>query len=172
VSAKEPAPPFVLTGSALGSGCYSLVINLASAKTLQIGKLGTAVFPKGVYVYTGSAMISLAARLQRHCRSNKKLHWHIDYLLASRGARIDTILVYPPARHQECRQNQRIGAQPGAGVILKNFGASDCKTGCSSHLFYFAKLSARLRSGLPGSGFCLRARAKKNAEAATAKPRA
>jgi Uri superfamily endonuclease len=172
VSAKGRATPFALTGSALGHGCYSLVINLAGTKTLQIGKLGTAVFPKGVYVYTGSAMSSLAARLQRHCRSSKKLHWHIDYLLASRGARIDTILIYPSARHQECRQNQRIGAQPGAEVILKNFGASDCKSSCSSHLFYFAKLSARLRSGLPGSGLCLRAGAKKNTEAITAKPRA
>jgi Uri superfamily endonuclease len=172
VSANKPATPFALTGNALGSGCYSLVIKLERAKTLKVGKLGAAVFPKGIYVYTGSAMNSLAARLQRHCRNIKKLHWHIDYLLASREARIEMILIYPPSPGQECGQNQRIGAQPGAGVILKNFGSSDCNHGCSSHLFHFARLSARLRSGLAGSGICLRAGVQKNTEAITAKTKA
>jgi len=67
------------------------------------------------------------------------MHWHIDYLLTLPEARVQKIILYPAAPGQECRQNKRIAAQPGAAVILKNFGASDCKSGCGSHLLYFPR---------------------------------
>src|SRR5262245_60583717 len=120
-------------------GCYSLIIRLKRNKTVRVGKLGEAVFPAGTYVYTGSAMNGLGARLRRHCARTKKIHWHIDHLLALPDARIRKIILYPAAPGQECRQNQWIAACAGAAVILKNFGASDCKSGCGSHLLYFAK---------------------------------
>ena len=120
-------------------GCYSLIIDLKRKKTIRVGKLGAAVFPSGTYVYTGSAMKGLGARLKRHCRRKKKIHWHIDYLLTLPEARIKNIILYPAALGQECRQNQRIAARAGATVILKGFGASDCKSGCGSHLFFFAE---------------------------------
>ena len=118
-------------------GCYSLVIALARRKTIRVGRLGVAAFPKGTYVYTGSAMNGLGARLERHLSRKKKLHWHIDYLLNQRDARIKKIILYCPAPNQECRQNQRIAGLSGATVILRNFGASDCQAGCGSHLFFF-----------------------------------
>ncbi len=121
------------------SGCYSLIIEVKCNKTIRVGKLGEAVFYAGTYVYTGSAMNGLGARLRRHCSRKKKIHWHIDYLLTLPEARIKKIILYPAAPGQECRQNQLIAARPGAAVILKNFGASDCKSGCLSHLFFFAK---------------------------------
>ena len=120
------------------SGCYSLIITLTRRKNIRVGKLGAAQFPAGTYIYTGSAMKGLAARLKRHCRREKKLHWHIDYLLALREARVKEIIIYPPAPGQECRQNQKIAARAGAAVILRRFGASDCQSGCESHLFFFA----------------------------------
>lgn len=120
-------------------GCYSLIIDLKRRKTIRVGRLGEAVFPAGIYVYTGSAMKGLRARLKRHCRRTKKIHWHIDYLLTLPSARVRQIILYPAAPGQECRQNKRIAAKPGAAVILKNFGASDCKSGCASHLFFFAR---------------------------------
>ena len=120
-------------------GCYSLIIELKRRKTIRVGSLGEAVFPAGIYVYTGSAMRGLRARLKRHCSRTKKIHWHIDYLLKLPEARIKKIIIYPSAPRQECRQNKRIAATPGAAVILKNFGASDCKSGCGSHLFFFTK---------------------------------
>ena len=120
-------------------GCYSLIIDLNRKKTIQVGKLGEAIFPAGTYVYTGSAMRGLGARLKRHCSRKKKLHWHIDYLLTLQEARVRQIILYPAAPGQECRQNKRIAACAGAVVILHNFGASDCKSGCPSHLLYFAK---------------------------------
>jgi Uri superfamily endonuclease len=118
-------------------GCYSLIIDLKRKKTICVGKLGEAVFPAGTYVYTGSAMQGLGGRLRRHCTRIKKMHWHIDHLLTLPDARIEKIILYPAAPGQECLQNKRIAAR--AAVILKNFGASDCKSGCTSHLLYFAK---------------------------------
>ena len=120
-------------------GCYSLIIDLKRKKTIRIGKLGESVFPAGTYVYTGSAMKGLGARLRRHCNRKRKIHWHIDHLLTAPDARLKKIILYPAALGQECRQNKRIAARAGAAVILKNFGASDCKSGCTSHLFFFAK---------------------------------
>jgi Uri superfamily endonuclease len=117
-------------------GCYSLIISLKRKKTVRVGKLGLAPFPKGTYVYTGSAMGGMAARLKRHLTRKKRIHWHIDHLLKAAEASVDRVIVYPPAANQECRQNQRIAALPGATVVLKRFGASDCKSGCASHLFF------------------------------------
>jgi Uri superfamily endonuclease len=124
-------------------GCYSLIIDLKRKKTIRVGKLGEAVFPAGTYVYTGSAMKGLRTRLKRHCAKIKKIHWHIDHMLTLPDARIRQIILYPAAPGQECRQNKRIATRPGAAVILRNFGASDCKAGCISHLLYFAKIARR-----------------------------
>lgn len=121
------------------SGCYSLIISLKRQKKIRVGKLGVAQFPAGTYVYTGSAMKGLVARLRRHCRREKKIHWHIDHLLTLPEARVKRIVVYPAAPGQECRQNRRIAARVGATVILRRFGASDCASRCASHLFFFAK---------------------------------
>ena len=89
--------------------------------------MGRFEFPAGDYVYTGSALRNLEARIRRHQSSVKKMHWHIDYLLAAPGVRVREVL-----RHGECecQINQRVvGAIPVPG-----FGASDCKAGCVSHL--------------------------------------
>ena len=133
-------------------GCYSLVIRIGRANTLRVGMLGPAFFAKGIYVYTGSAMNGVAARLRHHLSDKKSLRWHIDHLLALPEARIQRLIVYPPGRNQECRQNRRIGAHPEAVVPLKKFGASDCKSGCTAHLFYFSRLSTALLQCLSGPG--------------------
>ncbi|HSE85187.1 MAG TPA: DUF123 domain-containing protein [Candidatus Binatia bacterium] len=59
-------------------GCYSLVIELKQRKRIQVGKLGKAKFQPGIYVYTGSAMGGLRARLLRHLSDTKTMRWHID----------------------------------------------------------------------------------------------
>jgi Uri superfamily endonuclease len=78
-------------------GCYSLIIALKREITIRVGKLGTAVFPSGTYVYTGSAMKGLGARLKRHRAKTKKSHWHIDYLLTLPEARVRQVILYPAA---------------------------------------------------------------------------
>jgi len=149
VSRRKLGNLFLNVNLASRPGCYSLIISLMRTKALRVGKLGVALFPKGTYVYTGSAMGGLAARLKRHLTRKKKIRWHIDHLLKFPEARVDKVIVYPPAPNQECRQNQRIAALFGAAVALKRFGATDCKSGCESHLYFFAKgPQSKLTAGL------------------------
>ncbi len=65
-------------------GTYALELALPRATRIQIGKLDAFDFPRGYYVYVGSARGAdgLYARVARHQRANKKLRWHIDYLRA------------------------------------------------------------------------------------------
>lgn len=106
---------------------YQLFFTLPAAARITVGKLGSFDFPAGRYVYTGSAKRNIEARLRRHCSREKKLRWHIDYLLARAGK--PETRVYAES---ECRLNQAT-----AGIILvPRFGASDCTRGCGSHLKY------------------------------------
>jgi Uri superfamily endonuclease len=105
------------------------VIELVRARPVRVGALGTFVFPAGRYVYTGSALRNLEARIARHLSRDKRLRWHIDYLLAAPGARVVRVR---RAAEGECELN---GATRGA-VIVAGFGAGDCRSGCGSHLKY------------------------------------
>ncbi|MEK7822041.1 MAG: DUF123 domain-containing protein, partial [Planctomycetota bacterium] len=60
-------------------------------------------------------------------------HWHIDYLLPH--AKILSIQVFKAPKEWECRLSKRLARLEGAGIIMKGFGASDCR--CPSHLYYF-----------------------------------
>ncbi len=145
-------PPFV------DRGVYQLHIYLPRATTIEVGRWGTFRFPAGWYVYTGSAMGGLEARVRRHLRREKKLKWHVDYLLQHAEVhRVVTILVCSQARNAvecrtnatslrcvahyeprlECAWNERTLTQPGAKVIVERFGSSDCR--CASHLIYFGR---------------------------------
>jgi Uri superfamily endonuclease len=114
-------------------GIYKLVIKLAQDKEIKIGKLGTFVFPKGFYVYTGSAQNGFEKRINRHLSSNKKFHWHIDYLLSQ--AKVIKVLRYVGSRKDECKLNQVTSQSANAIPIVKKFGSSDCN--CVTHLYYF-----------------------------------
>ena len=113
---------------------YQLVIEIRRPVRCRIGQLGTFSFPAGRYIYTGSAMRGLEARISRHVGSRKSLRWHVDYLLAAPGARVTSIL---RSCRSECRLNQ---ASPGT-IAVSGFGASDCKAGCGAHLKYLGKAS-------------------------------
>lgn len=112
---------------------YQLRIEVEQALRIEVGRLGEFSFPAGCYVYTGSARRNLEARIARHLRQEKKLRWHIDWLLTSRGVRV--VGVSRSAR-DECALNQ---AARGA-ILVPGFGASDCRAGCGSHLRYLGAL--------------------------------
>jgi Uri superfamily endonuclease len=126
-------------------GCYSLVIELKQRKKIQVGKLGNAEFQPGIYVYTGSAMGGLRARLLRHLSDTKKMRWHIDYFLNDEQASVKKIFLFPAAPGQECRQNQKIASIHGALCALRKFGASDCNSRCRSHLIFFPRGAMEVR---------------------------
>lgn len=112
-------------------GCYCLIIKLNKKSTIKIGKkLGKIEFKKGYYVYVGSAMNSLESRIKRHLSDEKKLHWHVDYLL--KKSEITDVIYTESERKIECDLSQSI-SEKSKGV--KDFGCSDCK--CESHLYYF-----------------------------------
>ena len=110
-------------------------LSLQEGQRLTVGKLGGASFPKGFYVYVGSAQKNLSQRIERHLRKEKSLHWHIDYLLPH--AKILSIQIFKASKEWECRLSRRLAGLEGAGIIMKGFGASDCK--CPSHLYYFPR---------------------------------
>lgn len=106
---------------------YQLHIHIPQPLTLRVGALGECDFPAGDYVYTGSAKRNFEARIARHLRREKKLRWHIDYLLTAPGVTVTAVL---RSEEDECALNQATpGPMPCAG-----FGASDCRRGCGSHL--------------------------------------
>lgn len=106
---------------------YQLLIEVAEPVRIGVGRLGTFDFPAGLYVYTGSALRNFEARVRRHLSPTKKMHWHIDYLLAAPGVRVRDVLRYGAA---ECVVNQKVAAT----MPVPGFGASDCRAACGSHL--------------------------------------
>ena len=125
--------------SASDQGAYCLVIRLDAESEATIGRLGRFRFPKGHYMYFGSAMRGLAARIARHKRRTKPLRWHIDYFLALPAARLIAAVPYPSNLRQECDLNQAMQRWPGTRIPVPGFGASDCVSGCPAHLTYFAR---------------------------------
>lgn len=106
---------------------YQLLIRVSRRVTVTVGRFGTFDFPAGWYVYTGSAVRNIEARVRRHLSAHKTLRWHIDYLLAQPGVAVRDVLYFV---EPECALNQR---QTGE-IPVPGFGASDCRAGCGSHL--------------------------------------
>ena len=116
-----------MTTTAKAQTTYQLYIGLSTTVDIRIGQLGTFTFPEGQYVYTGSAKNNIDARVQRHLSRDKKLHWHIDYLLNSAHA---SILSVKRTTLSECTANLAVRGE----IVVNRFGASDCRAGCGSHL--------------------------------------
>lgn len=124
-----------MTKSSSDCGTYALVLFLPRAEKIRIGALGTVGFPRGYYLYIGSALNGLTARLARHLRRDKKHHWHIDYFL--QHAQIKEVWTHQGNERFECVWAQASLAMPRAKIIAPRFGASDCS--CTTHLIYFGK---------------------------------
>ncbi len=116
-------------------GVYNLVIYLGNKRRIQVGRLGDFVFPAGYYVYTGSALKGLEARVARHRRKQKRKWWHIDYLLER--SEVVEVRTYPTEERKECMLNRKVAGLGGTRVVAPGFGASDC--GCETHLFFFER---------------------------------
>lgn len=106
---------------------YQLLIEVGKPVTVVVGRLGACHFPSGRYIYTGSARRHIEARIARHLSAAKRLHWHIDYLLAAPEVRVVGVRRY---REEECLINRNT---PGS-IPVAGFGASDCRHQCGSHL--------------------------------------
>ena len=132
-------------------GSYALVLHLPSCRQIIVGKMGLVVFPRGYYIYFGSALGGLQARVARHLRREKKLHWHADYL----GAEIPWTQAWQLADGQrwECVWALSAVATRGVSLPAPGFGSSDCR--CASHLVRLTNLKEvreLLRSLTPAPG--------------------
>jgi Uri superfamily endonuclease len=112
-------------------GIYVLIIHVNKPVRLKVGALGVLTFESGLYAYVGSAQNNLESRVKRHLRKEKRLFWHIDYLLADPAANITDVYSLEGGKTCEC-QIARLLSQHGEPV--PSFGCSDCR--CNSHLFY------------------------------------
>jgi len=115
-------------------GSYCLCVRVKRQTGIRVGSLGVIDFPKGRYVYVGSALNSLLPRLARHLRTSRGegrvAHWHIDYLLREPGVEIEAIYATDWAVRMECEIAARVAER---GEAVPRFGCSDCA--CESHLY-------------------------------------
>ncbi len=120
------------------AGTYTLILELPNTTAITVGRLGRFQFPRGWYVYVGSARGpgGLAARISRHLRSPKPLHWHVDYLRAD--AQPIEIWYATGSQKRECAWACALAGLGGASIPVPRFGASDCR--CTTHLIHFVAL--------------------------------
>ncbi|MBB6176809.1 Uri superfamily endonuclease [Anoxybacillus tengchongensis] len=111
---------------------YAIFFTLHSHTTVQVGKLGTIVFPSGNYIYVGSAKRNIQSRIQRHLQVEKRKHWHIDYIRPY--SEITHVQTYS-SELSECKRVQQLFEQYRGQWVAKKFGSSDCR--CFSHLIYY-----------------------------------
>ena len=123
-----------MTDNPVAKGTYLLLIRLQACTEIAVGRLGTFVFTGGWYIYAGSALGpgGLPARLARHRRSSKRLHWHVDYLLAI--STLEASWQIEASARLECAWAETVRQLSGAQVFVPGFGSSDCR--CPAHLVY------------------------------------
>jgi sugar fermentation stimulation protein A len=114
-------------------GAYLLVLRIEEELRCPVGSLGLLRFDPGHYVYVGSAMGGLSARVARHLRRSKSLHWHIDFLLAQLPRKSIRALPIRSPHRLECSLAREVAALTAGGP--PRFGSSDCR--CPTHLFHF-----------------------------------
>jgi len=111
-------------------GAYFLVIRL-NRSLIILGALGLLKFESGWYMYVGSALNGLSARVAHHLRPHKTKRWHIDYL----GPRAHSMKGF---LFSSRRDIERVLARKVYKISkhhVMHFGSSYCA--CLSHLFYF-----------------------------------
>ena len=117
-------------------GTYVLLLTANAPVVLNMPRFGKLTLAAGRYAYVGSAHGpgGLKARVDRHLRAEKPLHWHIDYLTAALPVmHVITVVVTNGAR-LECTWVKRLLALNGASAPAPGFGSSDCRNGCPAHL--------------------------------------
>lgn len=111
-------------------GIYVLIVSVGYEREIRVGSLGTLTFERGLYAYVGSAQNNLEKRILRHLKKQKRVFWHIDYLLSNECVEIIVILFKEAPRSEECQIARALSSLYSA---IRNFGSSDCN--CTSHLF-------------------------------------
>lgn len=112
-------------------GAYVLGLRLGEEVPVALTRPAPGSLMPGWYLYMGSARGSggIRARVKRHFRQGKKLHWHIDRLTAV-SAEMAALAV---AGGYECDLVGKLLDHPRFEVAVAGFGNTDCRL-CESHL--------------------------------------
>lgn len=134
------------------TGTYALVLENRIRQNVQIGRWREIAIEPGYYVYIGSAFGpgGVRARVTRHFRTDKKQHWHIDYLRA-RLTPLGAWVSHEPARLEHTWANALENLNEFRPV--PGFGCSDCA--CNAHLFHTSGVNC-LQWHLPSQSDSLR----------------
>ncbi|WP_245153555.1 DUF123 domain-containing protein [Chlorobaculum sp. 24CR] len=73
-------------------------------------------------------------------KRDKKLHWHIDYLLDRKETEIGHVFLFPGERRLEPQLAALLAAMPETSVVADRLGAQDATTG--THLFRIGESAA------------------------------
>ncbi len=121
-------------------GSYFLVIRLEGDKVVRT-KAKEFHLKGGYYVYVGSAMNSLEKRVKRHFSKEKRLHWHVDFLL--KEAELLRAYLIPSEERLEEKLSLEVAKY---GEPVEGFGASDIKV--STNLYRFDEESDEVLVGI------------------------
>jgi Uri superfamily endonuclease len=128
-------------------GAYCLCIAVDREVAVEVGALGRLVFAPGRYIYVGSALNGLEARILRHLNTGRgalrAVHWHVDYLLKEPAVSVEAVYTCVSNERMECVIAAAISRR---GRPVKGFGCSDCR--CESHLFKVEDCGFLLELGL------------------------
>lgn len=137
-------------------GTYALLLRIATADVVAIGRRFQLPVAPGWMVYAGSAFGpgGVAARLEHHRRLADRPHWHIDAL--RRHAAFEAVWFSHDPLRRECLWAAVLAEELGGLPPPFRFGASDCR--CPTHLYGFrnrpalATFVAALKACCPGHG--------------------
>lgn len=120
---------YLYVGSALGGakGRFPLAARLLRHASRSDGKAAHAIRSA-----LHDLFMSWGYRLSAG-RGDKKLHWHIDYLLDREEANIEHVFIFPGETRLEPRLAALLDTTPGAIPIADRLGAQDAASG--THFF-------------------------------------
>jgi Uri superfamily endonuclease len=109
-------------------GAYVLIVELAESIQITLPRKPKTTLQAGHYLYCGSAKGSggIRARLSRHMRPGKVIHWHVDLLTAP--GQVTGAWTFPGC--DECELVRDLSHLPAP---IRGFGSTDCPR-CWSHL--------------------------------------
>lgn len=123
----------------IAKGIYLLELYATLPFEIGIKKYKGINLKSGYYYYAGSAQKNFTARIFRHLKKEKIIHWHIDNLTTKNNLSIENIFAFPLAdKKEECKLVKNLTHKFGMAFPAKGFGNSDCNS-CTSHLLYSIK---------------------------------
>jgi len=118
-------------------GNYILVFRLGERTKQNMRRFKDVILESGYYLYCGSAHSAggLKGRISRHLTRSSKKFWHIDFL--KECLQPFEVWCQVSSEKIECSFCRFLHLQMGGEIPIKDFGSSDCRNKCDSHLIFF-----------------------------------